>query len=83
MVEITIEKDPLLGTIDTFTVGGVDADLEDFGMIEVSGDCSSGVCQIVRRFIKFDETPKVLYKYAIDRNGYEEVCDRLCNETFF
>jgi hypothetical protein len=81
MVEISIKKHDLLGTFEELTIDGVEGDPEDFGTVEISGDCSSGVCHIVRRFIPFDATPEVYAKYGIDQNGYEEICTRLADEV--
>jgi len=80
MFEIMLSRGELLGTVDEFEVGGVIADVADFGKLDVDGECSNGICNITKVFNVHEATSEVFDKYNIDIVGYNYICEFLKKE---
>ena len=62
--------------LEIFKINGIEADIEDFGETERSGNCMDYTCSQTFRF-KLPTSNKVLEKYGITLEEYSAICDKL------
>ncbi len=68
--------------LETFTINGIHADLNEFGSMNDEGSEYAGnyACRDMR-FTKYDEPLEgLLKKYNITREEYDEICEELDRE---
>lgn len=64
---------------DEFTINGKKADVSDFGLIYNHGVGNANCCESMR-FESIEPTNKVLRKYRINLDEYDEICSYLADK---
>lgn len=77
-IEIKTMRPGLPCKLEIFKINGIEADIEDFGETERSGNCMNYTCSKTFNFKL--PTEEVLKKYSINLKEYSEICDRLEDE---
>lgn len=77
-IEIKTMKPGLPCELEIFKINDIEADIEDFGETERSGNCMDYTCS--QTFNPKFPTEEVLEKYGINLKDYSEICDRLKDE---
>jgi hypothetical protein len=61
-----------------FVINGIDANSDDFGWQgDVNPENAEDYCCANMRFIPRQETKEILRKYSIDKEEYDEICEKL------
>lgn len=66
--------------LETFIINGVNATVEDFGEVELSGNCMESEC--CSTFVAAPPKPEVLEKYYITEDEYLSIRERLEEELY-
>lgn len=77
-MKLEMETYSALCSLSTFTINGIDAEVEDFGrQHDADPDHAEDYCCGDMRFFPKPATQSVLDKYNINITEYNEICEKL------
>lgn len=75
MVDIVYEDVNSVGIVRKFTINGKDAQVGNFGEVEMLHSCTEdGGVKFSRKFSPFCQTKNILAAYSLTSEEYDEIC---------